>query len=199
MAQALRRGAGRHGVQPDESRARRDARQLPRRRAATPATRARPRLRAPLREPDDGEPVPPGPPAPPRGLRRFLSALLAQPPDGRAGDRLGGVPPFARPRGGRAVRAERGRWRRRLWLLLRRPTVERAMDDELRYHIECEVAEHVRSGMSAEDARRVALAEFGGIEQIKEDARDARGTRPLEDLMADVAYGARVLRRNPVL
>ena len=71
------------------------------------------------------------------------------------------------------------------------------MDDELRYHIECEVAEHVRSGMSAEDARRVALAEFGGIEQIKEDARDARGARPLEDLMADVAYGARVLRRNP--
>ena len=71
------------------------------------------------------------------------------------------------------------------------------MDDELRHHIECEVDEHVRAGMSPEEARRVAVAEFGGIEQVKEDARDAWGTRPVEEFIADVGYGARVLRRNP--
>ena len=71
------------------------------------------------------------------------------------------------------------------------------MDDELRHHIECEVSEHIRAGMSPEEARRVAVAQFGGIEQVKEEARDARGTRPLEDLIVDIGYAARVLRRNP--
>jgi predicted permease len=90
-----------------------------------------------------------------------------------------------------------GRWVRRLLLLLRRRRVERAMDEELRHHLDCEVEEHIRSGLAPEEARRAALAAFGGVEQIKEEARDARGTRPLEDLIADVAYGARVLRRHP--
>jgi putative ABC transport system permease protein len=88
-------------------------------------------------------------------------------------------------------------WTRRLRLLVHRRALEQAMDDELRHHIECEVGEHIRAGMSPEEARRVALAQFGGIEQVKEDARDARGTRPVEDLIADIGYGARVLRRSP--
>lgn len=71
------------------------------------------------------------------------------------------------------------------------------MDDELRHHIECEVSEHIRAGMSPEEARRVAVAQFGGIEQVKEEARDARGTRALQDLAVDIGYATRVLRRNP--
>ena len=89
------------------------------------------------------------------------------------------------------------RWWRRLRVLLHGRDAERAMDDELRHHIECEVAERIRAGAPPDEARRAVLVEFGGIEQVKEDARDARGVRPLEDLAADVRYGARVLRRSP--
>jgi hypothetical protein len=86
---------------------------------------------------------------------------------------------------------------RRLHLLVHHRDLERTMDDEMRHHIECEVSEHIRAGMSPEEARRVAVAQFGGIEQVKEEARDARGTRPLEDLIGDIGYATRVLRRNP--
>jgi putative ABC transport system permease protein len=71
------------------------------------------------------------------------------------------------------------------------------MDAEMRYHIECETAEHVRQGMTPDDARRRAARDFGAVEAVKEDARDARGGRPLEDLVLDLRYSARVLRHNP--
>jgi predicted permease len=71
------------------------------------------------------------------------------------------------------------------------------MDDELRHHLDCEVADRMRSGVSEEEARRTALADFGAVDVVKQDARDARGTRPLQDFATDVAYGARVLRRRP--
>ena len=86
---------------------------------------------------------------------------------------------------------------RRLAHTVRRDTVERAMDDEMRHHIDCEIAERVANGMSEEEARRSALRDFGGIERHKEDARDVRGIRPLDDTMRDVTYAARVLRKNP--
>ena len=86
---------------------------------------------------------------------------------------------------------------RRAVRLLRRDTVERSMDAELRHHVDCEIAERVRSGMSPDDARRTALRDFGGIEAIKEEARDARGGRGVEDLALDLRYAVRVLRRNP--
>jgi predicted permease len=89
------------------------------------------------------------------------------------------------------------RWRRRIHVLLHGRDAERAMDDELRHYIECEVTERIRAGAGPEEARRAVLVDFGGIEQVKEDARDARGVRPLEDLAADIRYGARVLRRSP--
>jgi putative ABC transport system permease protein len=88
------------------------------------------------------------------------------------------------------------RWIRRLHLLLRRDAVERSMDAEMRYHIECETAEHIRQGMAPDEARRRAVRDFGGVEALKEHARDARGVRPLEDLVLDLRYSARLLRRN---
>jgi putative ABC transport system permease protein len=90
-----------------------------------------------------------------------------------------------------------GTWLRRLRLLAQRDRVERVMDDELRHHVECEIADRVRGGMPPEEARRTALRDFGGLESIKEQARDARGGRGLEDLWLDVRYGTRVLRRTP--
>ena len=83
-----------------------------------------------------------------------------------------------------------GRWLRRLRVLVRSQAVEHAMDDEMRYHIECEVAERMRAGQSQEDARIGALQDFGGVERFKEEARDARGVRSFEDVLADSRYSS---------
>jgi putative ABC transport system permease protein len=81
--------------------------------------------------------------------------------------------------------------------LLGRRKLEVQLDAELRDHVERQVADHVRAGMSEAEARRRALASFGGLDQAKEYCRDARGTRIVEDVAQDLAYGLRVLRRSP--
>jgi putative ABC transport system permease protein len=81
--------------------------------------------------------------------------------------------------------------------LARRDDVEHDLDDELRYHVERQIEENVRSGMSAAAARTAALRAFGGVEYQKEEARDRRGTRWLEDLYSDVRFSLRSLRRTP--
>jgi putative ABC transport system permease protein len=94
-----------------------------------------------------------------------------------------------------------GRWLRMLALrwrsLFRRREVERELDDELRYHVERQVAEYVAGGMDPAAARTAALQAFGGIEFQKEQVRDTRGLRWLEDLAADLRYAQRTLRRTP--
>ena len=89
--------------------------------------------------------------------------------------------------------------RLRLWLraLFARRDVERDLDREMRAHLDMEIENNVRSGMSPDEARRRALVAFGGVERFKEEVRDERGTRPLEDLGADVRFAARTLRRSP--
>src|SRR5882724_2233031 len=93
------------------------------------------------------------------------------------------------------------RWLRsisnRLRNLFLKDTVEREADQELRFHLEREVAQQISSGMSPEEARRVALLEFGGLEQFKEDCREARGVNRIETLLADLRYGLRSLRKSP--
>ena len=88
--------------------------------------------------------------------------------------------------------------RTRLRALLRRSEMEREMDEELRYHIEQQVKQNVRLGMGPEEARSAALKSFGGVEQAKERSRDARGVRWLEEILQDLRYGARMLRKDPV-
>jgi putative ABC transport system permease protein len=80
--------------------------------------------------------------------------------------------------------------------LLRRDTAERELDAELRYDFDRRVEDFIRDGLSAEDARRAARLEFGGLDQIKERCRDARGTRWLEDLAADTRYALRLLGKQ---
>jgi hypothetical protein len=82
-------------------------------------------------------------------------------------------------------------WRR----LLQRDRVERQLDAELRDHFDRLVADYVRSGITEAEARRRARLEFGGIEQVKEHCRDARGTRWVDELVQDLRYGVRLLRR----
>jgi putative ABC transport system permease protein len=89
------------------------------------------------------------------------------------------------------------RWLRRVRLLIRGRDAEQSMDDEIRFHIECEVAERIRAGESPDGARLAALGDFGGVERFKEEARDARGARQVEDLISDLRYAARILRHAP--
>ena len=89
-------------------------------------------------------------------------------------------------------------FRARLRALLRRGAAERELDEELRFHIQMETEKNIRAGMSAANARRRALRDFGGVEPTKEAHRDVRG-RFVEELVADTRYAVRTLRRAPVL
>ncbi len=71
------------------------------------------------------------------------------------------------------------------------------LDEEFQFHLERLVEHQVASGMSAAEARLEALRELGGVSQLKEQCRDARGLNPLDRLVQDVRYGLRMLRRNP--
>jgi len=83
----------------------------------------------------------------------------------------------------------------RAWLS--RGRMERELDEELRVHLELEVAEARRRGHGPDEARRRAAVTFGGVERVKEECRDSWGVRFLETLAQDLKYGARSLRRNP--
>src|SRR6266508_5715802 len=85
----------------------------------------------------------------------------------------------------------------RLRSLFRRAQVERELDEELQYHLERQIEEHLAKGMTAEEARYAALRAMGGVEQRKEECRDMRRVRLIEDLMQDVRYGRRTLRKSP--
>ena len=75
--------------------------------------------------------------------------------------------------------------------------LERELNEELRYHVEREEQLRIRNGSSVEEAHLAALKSFGGLEQSKEECRDARGVRLIEDLWQDLRYGARMLIKNP--
>ena len=78
-------------------------------------------------------------------------------------------------------------------------TLERDMDDELRFHLESRAADLVRSGLPPAEAARRARLEFGAVEGYKEGCREARGLRPFDELRGDLRYAFRVLRKSPVL
>jgi putative ABC transport system permease protein len=85
-------------------------------------------------------------------------------------------------------------WIRRLFS---RERLEADLDKELRFHFESQVADKIRSGIPENEARRLTRIEFGGIEQIKEDCRERRGTMWLESLLQDVRYALRRLGKSP--
>ena len=85
----------------------------------------------------------------------------------------------------------------RLASVFRRRRVERDLDRELTFHIEMLTEQHIRQGMSRDDAHRLALAEFGAIQRVKEDVRETWLSRLFEILAQDVRYGLRNLRRSP--
>jgi predicted permease len=89
-----------------------------------------------------------------------------------------------------------GLWRRLRSVLLR-GRVERELEDELRFHVDMEMAELTRSGVPLAEARRQALRAFGGVDRYAEESRDARGVAWLDELRRDARIGLRQLWRNP--
>lgn len=85
----------------------------------------------------------------------------------------------------------------RLRSLVRRRQVERDLDDELRFHLEQQIDAGVARGLDPDEARYAALRAFGGVEQRKEECRDARHVRIVDDVIQDLHYAVRVLRRSP--
>src|ERR1700677_1075690 len=79
----------------------------------------------------------------------------------------------------------------------RRKRVEQELDAEVRSYIDALVEEKIRAGMSAEEARRAARIEAGGIEQVKEEVRQARTGAWFVTLLQDIRYGARMQGRSP--
>ncbi|HEV2205731.1 MAG TPA: ABC transporter permease [Candidatus Acidoferrales bacterium] len=73
------------------------------------------------------------------------------------------------------------------------------LDSELRFHVEQQTAENIAAGMNPEEARRRALAQFGGLEFIKEETRGARGTHFIDTLLQDIRFALRVLRNTPLI
>src|SRR5262249_45522493 len=85
----------------------------------------------------------------------------------------------------------------RLRAMFRRNAVEGELDEELRFHLERQVEKLMRSGFTQEEAMRQVRLTFGGMEEVKEECRDARGVALIETLVQDVRYGLRMLRKGP--
>lgn len=85
-------------------------------------------------------------------------------------------------------------WWHRLW---GRRQLEEQLEKEIRFHVEQHAADLVARGYPPEEALRQAKLTLGGSEQVKEECRDARGTRWLEDLVQDFRYALRTLRQKP--
>jgi putative ABC transport system permease protein len=78
----------------------------------------------------------------------------------------------------------------------KRRDVERDLDDELADHLERRIDDFVRRGVARPEAERLARAALGGVDQVRERCRDARGLRFVETLTQDLRYGVRALRRD---
>jgi predicted permease len=85
----------------------------------------------------------------------------------------------------------------RLLALFRKRKLDREVDDEILAHLELAERDAIAAGVMPEEARQAARRNFGGIEQMKEDHRDHRGVRWMENLLRDFRYGVGGLARDP--
>ncbi|MDQ1389048.1 MAG: hypothetical protein QOF56_2502, partial [Acidobacteriaceae bacterium] len=84
----------------------------------------------------------------------------------------------------------------RLRSFFRRKQVDLELEDELRDHLEQQIKENLAAGMPPEEARYSALRAMGGMTQIEQQCREARGGNVIEDLVHDLRYGIRQLGRS---
>ncbi len=85
-------------------------------------------------------------------------------------------------------------WRRALW---HRRRMEEQLDKELRFHLDQHTADLIAQGLDLQEARRQARLAIGGPEQVKEQCRDVRPARWLEDFWQDFRYALRSMRQRP--
>jgi hypothetical protein len=92
-------------------------------------------------------------------------------------------------------------WTQRAWLrfqsLFFRRKLVKELDDEIRFHLEQQIAENLAAGMPPEEARRAAIKSFGNGTYIKEQAWDAWGWIWLEQIAQDIRYAIRQLKKTP--
>jgi putative ABC transport system permease protein len=84
----------------------------------------------------------------------------------------------------------------RLRSLFRWVQADQELDEELRDHLERKTEEYVAQGMTQEEAHRRARIDLGGIEQTKEQCRDARRVNWIQDFVQDLRFGLRMLRKS---
>src|SRR5580693_3609422 len=93
------------------------------------------------------------------------------------------------------------RWYYKLPLRLRsifhKNRAELDLSEELQFHLQNQIDEYVAQGMNPKEARHAALRSLGGIEQAKEECRDARKVNLIENFLQDVGFALRMLRRSP--
>jgi putative ABC transport system permease protein len=85
----------------------------------------------------------------------------------------------------------------RLRALFRKRSVEQELDEEIRFHVEHEIQTLISRGVPPDEAARRARLAFGGVEQMKDNCRDARGVSPLENAIRDVRCAVRMLVKTP--
>jgi predicted permease len=85
----------------------------------------------------------------------------------------------------------------RLANLATRPAQDERLREEIEEHIALETAENLRAGLSPIEARRQAMLKFGGVEAMKQDYRAEGGLQLIENLMRDVRFALRMLRKSP--
>src|ERR1051326_7625492 len=90
------------------------------------------------------------------------------------------------------------RWLSSAWRnLFRKPRLDEELDEELRSYVELLTEEKIGQGMGEEEARRAALVEVGGGEEVRERVREVRAGAVMETFLRDIRFGARSLRKNP--
>jgi putative ABC transport system permease protein len=89
--------------------------------------------------------------------------------------------------------------RARLRAIVRPAATDRELGEEIRFHIDLETQQNIERGMSPAEARRVAMAHFGGVQRVREEHRDVRRVQLVDDFATDARFALRSLRRTPAL
>src|SRR5689334_15111084 len=87
-------------------------------------------------------------------------------------------------------------WVSRIVNAFRPSRVDRGIDEEMTFHIDCRIAELVAGGMTREAAEALARRQFGNRLHLREESRDVKLLPWLDSLVRDVRLGARMLRKN---
>jgi predicted permease len=85
----------------------------------------------------------------------------------------------------------------RVRALFGRKRLERELDEEVRFHLETQIEDHLSAGMGPAEARYAALRSFGGVERMKETYREQSALALLQTMAQDIRYAVRTLRKNP--